>query len=137
MSLFTRQICPIRARRDIEVYKVLRYDPETDKIITPYTHFPVLTKTMDVSEESIKRGMCFINMVGKGMIHSYSGYPTLAGRGTLNFVVKAIIPKGTLYYKGLADDYASKKLILKDIVGMHPMFHVFIKRAYENLSESR
>lgn len=137
MCLYTKQICPIRARRDIEVYKVLRYDSVTDKIITPYTHFPVLTKTMDVSEESIRRGMFFVHIVGKGMIHSYNYCPALAGYSQTFFLVKAVIPKGALYYRGLCNDYASKKLILKDIVGMHPMFHVFIERAYENLSESR
>lgn len=137
MCLYTKQICPIRARRDIEVYKVLRYDSVTDKIITPYTHFPVLTKTMDVSEESIERGMCFVRTITKGMIHSYSFCPTLAGYGPRSIVVRAIIPKGALYYKGLDDDYASKKLILKDIVNMRLMSNLCIKRAYENLSESR
>lgn len=137
MCLYTKQICPIRARRDIEVYKVLLYDWVTNKITTPFIHFPVLTKTMDVSEESIERGMCFVRTITKGMIHSYSFCPTLVGYSPGSIVVRAIIPKGALYYKGLDGDYASKKLILKDIVNMRSTSNCCIERAYKNLSESR
>lgn len=141
MCLYTRQICPIRARRDIEVYKVLRYDRATGGIITPYVNFPVLTKTIDVSEEPMEQGGYFTHTIAKGMVHSYNYLPTLEGCFyQTGFVVKAIIPKGTLYYRGFNNDCASKKLILKDIVKYATCNQVLnenIKRAYENLSESR
>ena len=140
MCLYTRQICPIRARRDIKVYKVLRYDRATGGIITPYVHFPVLTKTIDVSEEPMEQGGYFTHTIAKGMVHSYNYLPILASYGAASFVVKAIIPKGALYYRGFHNDCASKKLILKDIIDTHPKSGWLmenIKRAYENLSESR
>lgn len=144
MCLYTRQICPIRARRDIEVYKVLRYNRVTDEIITPYVLFPVLTKTMEAFEESMKQEYRFaMRIITKGAVHSYNYLPILtgfAGYGAVSFVVKAIIPKGTLYYRGVNNDCASRKLILKDIIDTHPKSDWLMektKRAYENLSESR
>ena len=146
MCLVTDQICPIKARKDIEVYKILKYCTETNTIVTPFVHYPVLTKTMDTYKESIEpaHGIYHRLIIRKGMIHSYGTLPYLCG-AEIVFVVKAIIPKGTLYYTSEAEgpnkEYASKKLILQGVVQYHPDIRYDemckFKKAYESLSEPR
>ena len=139
MCLFTRQICPIKARKDIVCYKLLSVIPNTinvsfdrylgiteytkrtgkrPKYLTPYQAYlvediPTKLETHDKTDlRKIKYDELHCEIRG-GMFHAF----TKRILWTLDrVVVKCIIPKGTLYFKGINNDICAKTLILQEIV---------------------
>lgn len=132
MCLYTKQICPIKARKDIVCYKVFVISNTCHTCITPtvnriipdprYTIKPFL---MDDSNKSICRQAIYSGVYGfkvtgisQGMIHAYQDVER-ARRAMERFplwapleIYECIIPKGTLYFKGLDGDICSKKLLI-------------------------
>lgn len=129
MSTYTRQICPLRARKDIVCYKVFGRSFDNLHIITPYQRMRILKPTennpilmddvsIDVDEKDIdiitpwaasgyKTGK--FKRIGRGMIHAYT-YPIIPS--SCCFLYKCIIPKGTLYYKGINNNICAKKMLI-------------------------
>ena len=108
MCLITKQICPIRARKDITVYKVLEKNLTNTKYITPFTRTPVVLHETLHARGKLYRGKCkyphrlLMYEIGCGYIHCYTSLDTIHKfhcMGKYEVVVKCIIRKGTLYYK--------------------------------------
>lgn len=109
MCLYTKQILPIRARRDITVYKYLYLDITTNKYLTPCQGVPVsLNSTFEALEKDIllpTRKSRFlggnISVIEAGFIHCYTTLESAIHEivSTRSFIVKCTIKKGTLYYK--------------------------------------
>lgn len=142
MCLRTRQICPIKARKDIVCYKrlsivhktisvsfdrdigITEYTKRTGKrpkYFTPYQRYliddiPTKLETHDKTdvrklEYSVYGENC--RVVHGGMFHAYTERVL---RTLACIVVKCIIPKGTLYFKGTDNDICAKTLILQEII---------------------
>lgn len=122
MCLLSTRLFPRRAKEDIVVCKQLAY--YNYKLFTWYRDYPVtnmIMKTKFTLFTIIK--LLFRNriygryVVEEGVIHSYNTTyfaDNLDKFDGYTMFVKAVIPKGTLYYKSFqGDTYASSKLILK------------------------
>lgn len=134
MTLLTYQICPRRAQKDIECYKVfIHCDTQENprrrifKHLYEDTCFPYSENleicaegNVDVQKDLVK-GRFRIN---GGMLHAFSTekqakyFAFMKNAGCTKseqkyIATKCIIPKGTLYYKGVWDDICAKKMILK------------------------
>lgn len=115
MCLYTKQICPLRARKDIVCYKV--FSPSFDEfhIMTPYTHMHILRPTkdnptlMDDTDVDINNCGLKIKFIDRGMIHAYTSQRSVFA---YRLRYKCIIPKGTLYYKGINGDICAKKMLI-------------------------
>ena len=126
MCLYTKQICPLRARKDIVCYKkfhVWNISLQTYYrlyiIAKPTENHPTLMDDTDAPlciqkyESFIRRGVKY--QICRGMIHAYKtkpvfhssefGYPSMG-------LYKCIIPKGTLYYVGTDNDICAKKMLV-------------------------
>lgn len=140
MCLYTKQICPLRARKDIVCYKRLSVVPKIinstfdrdlgitkyakqngkrPKYYTPYRGYliddiPTKLKTSDKTDlRKIKCSEVCGHVIGGGMFHAYTKRIPWASNSV---VVKCIIPKGTLYFKGIDNDICAKTLILQEII---------------------
>lgn len=127
MCLYTKQICPQRARKDIVCYKVFTYSLDNSYIMTPYLRKHILKPTknnptlMDDTDFDVGIGNATVTdldgrkykvkCVGYGMIHAYAN---IIHGPTLRY--KCIIPKGTLYYKGILNDICAKKMLVVEQV---------------------
>lgn len=123
MCLESVRLFPKRAKEDIIVCKKLAY--HNGKLITWYRDYPVtstIMRTKFILFTIIKllfEGRIHDRyMVGGGFIHSYSNttsfYSKLGEFEGYTMYVKAVIPKGALYYKDYeGSTYASNILILK------------------------
>lgn len=126
MCLITKQICPIRARKDIVVYK--NFEESTVgkhyymftsvrciRIKRPEKGKYIIMDDTRLNIESAKHyPQCYTSIYG-GMIHSYVSLDIAKSRHQICFKImtfKCIIPKGTLYYKGINGDICSKKLLI-------------------------
>lgn len=126
MCLETKQICPLRARRDIICYKMFGYAFDNLHIITPYQRMRILKPTennptlmddtgVDVDEVDFTTTwvhgceMGPFRRIGRGMIHAYTYPIRIAACYSL---YKCIIPKGTLYYKGINNNICAKKMLI-------------------------
>lgn len=114
MCLITKQILPIRARKDIVVYKVLevhRSHVYGKTFRTPYRWTPVTLHTTlyargNVYKKRIPSLESLKYEVGRGYIHCYTSMRALRKYniyGGSTTAVKCIIRKGTLYYKSYDD----------------------------------
>lgn len=130
MCLETKRLFPRRALTDIVVGKALCLN-YNNELVTYFMRYPVHSLKMKAKFSLFTILKVFINKIinkrlyyeiEKGMIHSYNldgmDYYTRQQfeTGTIkhgNMYVKAIIPKGALYYKDCRDTYASNILILK------------------------
>lgn len=128
MCLESTELLPRKAKEDIIVGKKLWIN--RGKAVTFYQMYPIndlIMKTRFILFTIIKilfrRRICGRYVVEEGFIHSYdldtcsSYYIDSFTQGTIVdgiLYVKAIIPKGALYYKDYwKHTYASNKLILK------------------------
>lgn len=130
MCLISKRLFPQRAKEDIVVGKslCLTYNNE---VVTYFMKYPVHSLEMKEKFSLFTILKVFINKIinkplyyeiAKGMIHSYNldnmEYFTrqkfeIGAIEYSNIHVKAIIPKGALYYEDAYDyTYASNKLIL-------------------------
>lgn len=127
MCLVTKQICPLRAKRDITVYKILKYNLLGSlNLYTPYTATRVkVGETMDDSNEEIHFSVRSCgNAISKGMIHSYTDelYARIVMTARWDLIYRGVIaectiPKGTLYYISThKKTICSKKLRINKII---------------------
>ena len=115
---------PLIAEEDIVCYKQLEISHFTDRYITPCTYSVVpaecLKKKVPFKAEISNKFkfiwrhvLGFSNIVTDGFIHTHVYVP---GMSFLYYDFQCIIPKGTKYFIGNNDDYASEQIIfLKQI----------------------
>ena len=132
MCLGSVRLFPKIAKEDIVVCKKLAYDD--GKLVTWFKDYPVtstIMKTRFILFTIIN--LLFIGringryMIEGGVIHSYSNttgfYSNLGEFKNCTMYVKAVIPKGALYYKDYwGSTYASNILILKPSKEQLPYF---------------
>lgn len=110
---------PLMAKEDIVCYKQLETNHFTNGYITPCTYSVVptacLKKKVPFKAEILNKFefiwrhvLGFSNIVTDGFIHSHAQLP---GNSFLYYTFQCIIPKGTKYFIGNNDDYASEQII--------------------------
>lgn len=126
MCLYTKQICPLRARRDIVCYKkfhvwntFLQTYYKFHRVVKPKKDHPTL---MDDANAPLSFEMFHYLPRGircqifGGMIHAYKTKPMFVDEYLPGFpkvgLYKCIIPKGTLYYAGVNGDICAKKMLV-------------------------
>lgn len=138
MCLYTKQILPIRAKKDITCYKALRPVPlyNADSTIGHTARFetPVMKTPVNVPGTLIP-DRCFLrfplyrnkfdaffriyNIIDKGFIHAYTSQGEAEKYMSFPFVVIAecTIPKGTLYFISYnKTEICARYMILNHIV---------------------
>lgn len=132
MCLEKKSSIPKIATKDIIVYKILI--SENNKLFTPYyknnikigkTYKGIFNKynifikhrlyTFNNSIICFLISLFFSKVIYSGYIHSYNNYDILFNFNNWlycnnYYIVKCIIPKGTLYFIGKNGDIASRKL---------------------------
>lgn len=114
------------AKKDIECYKVMQsYEDNTlSSLVFHTTDFYNVGGTMEAEQHSMDL-LDALYMLEKGVIHSYADIELayeLLWRIIRNdsysnpCVVKCVIPKGTPYWKNRYGEYASTKIIIKEVV---------------------
>lgn len=126
MCLFTKQICPLRARRDIVCYKCFLLRGRV--LVSPYrgmkAYLGSTMKAYPLRKNFGEQCTCIDNLtyrqrISEGFIHAFVDKP----KKSPFIVVKCIIPKGTLYYKStnnityLHKEICAKTIILKELCG--------------------
>lgn len=129
MCLFTNQILPRRATKDIEVQKHLIWRLSVQKLQTPHLDVVVNKKEMScinfqkIPSSEHENILCISSSGAKTpytvdfAIHSYNinldtGY-IFRSNCRVDVIIKAIIPKGTRYYTSFdKTEFASEKLVL-------------------------
>ena len=96
------------------------------EIVTPYTNIPVPTKCIQKNKKKrvpfkaeiinkwkfiLKHVFGFSEVVTDGFIHTFASAPPYYNLFWNDRVFKCIIPKGTKYFIGDDDDYASEQII--------------------------
>lgn len=133
MCLYTKQICPLKARKDIVCYKrfeiayfsdhftMLRTAVRGMIVRTPKPDEP--TVMIAYPENCIEKLRIISSKTGArfqiygGMIHAFPDLNICSNGTSCRIVVyKCIIPKGTLYYKGVLDDICAKKMLVVERV---------------------
>lgn len=110
MCLYTKQICPIKARKDIVCYKyVLKADSSYgSEYVTPIMDMPIdIGKTYKAMGKE-KRTGCKkpyeLSSITEGYIHCFASkvketvVEKTKKREAIGHIIECIIPKGTLYY---------------------------------------
>lgn len=130
MCLYTKQICPLRARKDIVCYKEVIHNDHL--FITPFQGYVIkddLPRKIQICDqktiEIIKSPFwqrSYRHMVFGGMFHAYAkldrAMVSLITAKPHSVIIKCIIPKGTLYYKGVRGiEICARTLILQEICG--------------------
>lgn len=144
--IHTKQICPIVARKDIEVCIQLVYIDcgENDGIfITPYEYQLVTSKKVTCKDWNVDRDVAY---TPKGVEQTYMVYEALnvtndqyvykIVHGKAHLRIKGIIPKGSLYYKGAYPyELGAKTVILQEITKMpeDKQLHEKVRRSFEKL----
>lgn len=134
MCLYTNQICPLRARKDIVCYKrfeslyalrifnLMMTSVRGYMVRIPKTNEPTVMiaypencieklRTIDTTRD---RYNARFRIYG-GMIHAYTKLEYSKGPWPV-VIFKCIIPKGTLYYKGTSGDICAKKMLIVEQV---------------------
>lgn len=134
MCLYTKQICPLRARKDIVCYKrfellfalslfnVMKTPVKGTMVHIPKAGEPTVMvaypencieklRTIDTIRD---RDNAKFRIYG-GMIHAYTKIEYCESPWPLA-IFKCIIPKGTLYYKGTSGDICAKKMLVVEQV---------------------
>ena len=116
---------PLVAEEDIVCYKQL-YVNCNGEIVTPYTHIPVPIKCIQKNQRKrvpfkaeilnkfkfiLKHVFGFSKVVTDGFIHTFSSEPPHYNLFWSDRLFQCIIPKGTKYFIGDNDDYASEQII--------------------------
>ena len=133
MCLYSKQILPRRATKDIICYKAMYKNIRSTGIVyvSPYKGFiipatefgKVYNARGDYKEYYRQRifscgKYCFIARIGKGYFHAYkfdhdaviaTGFTGILGPDKR--VIKCIIPKGALYWNGTAADICATEMI--------------------------
>lgn len=125
MCLETRQICPLKAKKDIVCYKLFLSHDSLDSMKTLYMDYYVKKPTegcptvMDDTNVPLRISQYGylhpLHRISSGMIHAYqTEIRALANRFHTfkRHTYKCIIPKGTLYYIGIDGDICAKKMLV-------------------------
>lgn len=132
MCLLTKQICPIKAKKPIVVYKVLlkeRYRLSDNRFITPWMCEKTrLNRLLTASGEKVvvRSGIKDFRAVGPGYIHCYTKieYARWARKYYIQkfmafetVIVECIIEPSTRYYKSWdGEEIAADAIFLKEII---------------------
>lgn len=134
MCLYTKMICPQRARKDIICYKIVKkkkHKTGDKKYRTPCQNYPIrLHQLIKAKEETIRaekyRGMSILlQEVEEGYIHCCTNVEYAKNWIKRNYrlfihhrkqpyrwaIIRCVIHKGTLYYKS----YDSNEICAKEI----------------------
>lgn len=128
MCLYTNQICPLRAHKDIVCYKRFEilyalslFNVMRTSVIGTIVRIPIDEPTVMVAHPNwIERvrntleGGAKFRIYG-GMIHAYTKLEYSKGPWPVA-IFKCVIPKGTLYYKGTSGDICAKKMLVVEQV---------------------
>ena len=122
MCLYTKQLYPKEATKDIVVYKRLNKYGK-NKLISPYKGKFYQLDTEYCSKlayENFNRAYArekeIFGIVEKGL-HSYTNKKeAFSEKCSREVISKGIIPKGSKYYKGKWSEIASDRLILLEII---------------------
>lgn len=133
MCLYTKQICPLRARKDIVCYKrfellsalkifnVMKTPVQGTIVHIPKTGEPTVMVACPDCIEKLRtidpirdRDNARFRIYG-GMIHAFTKLEYCSSPWPLA-IFKCIIPKGTLYYKGTLGDICAKKMLVVEQV---------------------
>ena len=119
---------PLIAEEDIVCYKQLCTN-RSNAIVTPYEKIPIPTKCIQKNKkkripfkaeilnkfEFIWRHVLgFSNIVTDGFIHTFSLSVSHQYLFCSEHVFRCIIPKGTKYFIGEGDEYASEQIIFRE-----------------------
>ena len=130
MCLFTKQICPLRARKDIVCYKEVVHNGHL--FITPFQNYVIkddLPRKIQICSQKEIEAVKLPSTeypakyrVFGGMFHAYAklgrALVSLMTAKPHSVIIKCIIPKGTLYYKSVyGGDICARTLILQEICG--------------------
>lgn len=110
---------PLIAEEDIVCYKQLETSHFTDGYVTPCAYavvpteclkekVPFKAEILNKIEFIWRHVLGFSNVVTDGFIHSHAHLPL---NSFLYYTFQCIIPKGTKYFIGSHDDYASEQVI--------------------------
>lgn len=118
MCLYTRQIMPIKARRDITCFKVVLALRSQDNVfLSPFHHMRMtIGEICDAVGQLMPRPICYQKLycIADGYIHVFTDenqateYCKKISTRCANFdcyVMECIIPKGTLYFVSAFRDY--------------------------------
>lgn len=116
MCLYTKQIKPVKATKDIKVYKILELSRGAKEITT------IGGRRFEISELILKSPRGFVYEVGKthtskldrqvyytgtynsrieAALHSYTNLRVARfNKGANNVIVQCVVPKGSLHYVG-------------------------------------
>lgn len=130
MCLLTKQICPIKARKPIVVYKVLleqKYCLSDNEFMTPWMYEKTkLNRLLTATGEktTVKSGIKGLRVVGSGYIHCYTKieytkwaikYTTRHSLPFKTVIVKCIIEPSTRYYKSWnGEEIAADAVFIKE-----------------------
>lgn len=128
MCLITNQDIPRIAEEDIKCYKILAH--ERRHYYTPYRDYTIEFNTLltDKADENINEYFGY-NIIESGYFHTYLDKEVALktikelnkkrktkGKEPLKLdVFEAIVPKDSLYYKGVYSDMCSKNLLITNV----------------------
>lgn len=129
MCLLTKQICPIKARKPIVVYKLLWMDDaKNNSFLTPWTYTRTgLNKHLvaEGKEKDILQFFKTLRTISRGYIHCYTKIKFAeCGKYFMPYnavykkvIVKCIIEPGTRYYKSWdGEEIAADTVFIKEII---------------------
>lgn len=141
MCLYSRQILPRRATKDIIVYKEMVHIQRSNMYKTPFLDYKITLENfghikLAEGKKSITRydvALRFRTEIGSGYFHCFRKFPLIPGIGrygkyyinnipyrikysTQWRVIECIIPKGNLYWIGIHNDICSDKLIFNKVL---------------------
>ena len=129
MCLLTMQICQIKARKPIVVYKLLWMDnAKNNSFLTPWTHTKTgLNKHLvaEGKEKDVPPVFKILRTISIGYIHCYTNIKTaIDGKHFMphnavykKVIAKCIIEPGTRYYRSWdGEEIAADAIFIKEIV---------------------
>lgn len=142
MCLYSKQILPRRATKDITVYKVvckllncvyqtpfkgfLIHENHFGKVITDEKPKHIVREDIFIRRPSLRRLGTGVTMVESGYFHACQTPEDAYNFCLRNLLYKALIlkctiPKGALYWKGTSGDICSNKIIFNSVYHNSPL----------------
>lgn len=130
MCLYSNQIMPIKAKKEITVYKIF-INRGGYRMVTPFFRAPAflhgeLKATGKMDFKTFNCGIKPITEVNGGFIHCYTDEPCvykLIRGGRFNFleneilvVTQCTIKPGTLYFKSMRNEICARSISIDKIV---------------------
>lgn len=153
MCLYSKQILPRRATKDIVVYKEVMYVDNLKKVYkTPFAGYYILLSefgniksaigTISILRSTIPTQKIHTK-IGSGYFHCHRCMPLLKGKsrygaystddGRIKYntqwrIVECTIPKGSLYWIGVDYDICSDKLIFNKVLSEEEINQILDKQ---------